>query len=182
MKKIIILIAVIAFAGSVSAQVFTTGRTLKYNDQIFRFGINPMMTFPGNNFDMFSYAELGIADGIDFMIDYGYKRVGTNYLGTAVKLQIFEKGLPLAFSTGAHYTSNLGLDEQLNITIPFGEGFRLYCGPDLNIEFAKPISFIMTAYGGFEINLNKSFCLLIEADYCFKSGATIIGTGLNIYL
>ena len=186
MKKFTLLFSALLISFLATSQVFNTARTLKINDQVFRFGINPLLNFPGGHLNMFSYAELAAAKKVDIMIDYGWRRIGktptgNNYVGAAVKWQLIENGLPVTFTSGAHYSSKFGLDEQLNITIPFSKEFRFYLGPALNLEFIKPLPSPLSAFGGFEINLNKTFCLVINSQYYIKYRTYNVGGGLNIY-
>jgi hypothetical protein len=195
MKKIVILLFVFIMISSAFAQMFQTGQTLKYSDQSVRIGFNPMVNLPGGKFDMYFHGGLAITDGIDFNIDYGWRKK-TSYFGAGIKWQLIKDGIPTSFNTGGHYGNNFGWDAAINFTIPFGEKVRFYFGPDANIEFTKEAVYVpLWVFGGFEINMSKTFCFILETEYNVTGNASkfwdpanatntnhMISFGINMYL
>lgn len=192
MKKIIIALFALTLSFSTSAQVFSTGQTLKPNN--WSLGFEPSIIINGNtDFMLFGHAGYGLKNGIDLAMKVGF--LGPNeYIGADVE---FALGNYFSMMAGAHHFGNFGLDANILGTFPIRSDVRLSSGFDLDVnlldkndnpntpedEGGKEAQFIGWIPISLEIGLRKNMAFIFEAEVnVTDAGYHFIGGGLNFYL
>jgi hypothetical protein len=187
MKKLSLIIAAIALAANVQAQVFNTGQTLKQG--VFSLGVEPAVLINGGeDFMLFTHAGYGVKTGIDIGVKYGFGN--PDYFGADLE---FAMGQRVSLSVGAHNFSNFGLDGTLNFVIPIKSDLRLYGGFDTDMNFVKTtnnegeetteLRGLYWVPVGLEVGLTNTMSLLFESEIGLNDNAYhLIGGGLSFYL
>jgi hypothetical protein len=192
MKKYLIIIIFSVASSSISAQVFSTGQTLKQNR--WSVGFQPSLIINGNtDFMLFGHAGYGLKKGIDLAMKVGV--LGSReYFGADVE---FGLGKNFSFMAGAHQFGNFGLDANILGTFPIRSDVRLSSGFDFDINFVdrndnpntpedesgKEAQFIGWLPISLEIGLRKNMAFIFEVEVNVTDiGYHFIGGGLNFYI
>jgi hypothetical protein len=177
MRRILILTLCLFVMGTVNAQVFNTGSTLKPNT--FSMGIEPSVIISGDaNFMLFLHGGYGIKSGIDLGVTVGV--LGSdNYFGADVEFAV-GKNMSLAF--GAHNFGSFGLDGTFLFTFPIRGDIRIFSGADLDVNFGNSTNFLLWIPLGVEVGLRKNMSFIFEAEIGLTPPAYhLIGGGVNFY-
>jgi len=177
MKKLLFFAAILLIQSTITAQVFSTGQTLKKNT--LSLGINPvfMDNGPSDGLNVYFHGGYGLKDGVDFAVKFG---VGNSkYIGTDLEWAL---GKNFSLTTGGHMFNDFGLDVALLGTIPIRKDADLYLGIDADIVFANDVLVPIWVPVGIELGLSKNMALILEGEIAIVDDAYhIFGGGLNFY-
>lgn len=179
MKKVFVILALLAIAGSAFSQVFNTGQTLKPGK--FSLGVEPGVMVNGNSeFIMFLHGGVGIKKGIDLSVKAGV--LGPeDYFGADVEFALSRR---ISFAVGAHQFGDFGLDGTLNLTFPIRNDTRIFTGLDSDLNFNQDKTRMLIWLPlGVEIGIRKNLNFIFEAEIGLNDPTYhFIGGGLNFYI
>lgn len=177
MKKLFVLILLIASSYLASAQVFNTASTLKPG--AFSLGVEPVVY--DRDFGLFLHGGIGIKSGIDLGLKYGFLN-GSDYFGADLEWRLMAGKPNISLTTGAHSFYDPGLDLGLNLSFPITKGAGFYTGLDLDINFGDHNTYTpLWLPVGVEISLKKNMSFIFEDEIPLNDAYNILGLGLAFY-
>lgn len=179
MKKLLVVVALIAITSYSFSQVFNTGQTLKPGK--FAIGVEPGVMVNGNSeFIMFLHGGVGIKQGVDLSVKAGV--LGPeDYFGADVEFALNRR---MSFAVGAHQFGDFGLDGTFNLTFPIRNDTRIFTGLDSDINFNQDKTRMLIWLPlGVEIGIRKNLNFIFEAEIGLNDPTYhFIGGGLNFYI
>lgn len=179
MKRVTLIALALLLAGSLAAQVFNTGQTLK--PKSLSVGFQPAVLInDGSNFVLFLHGGVGIKQGIDIGLTAGV--LGPhNYFGADIE---FAVGKRMSVVFGAHHFGSFGLGGTFIVDMPIRKDIRLFTGVDVDLNIhTNSTQLLVWLPIGLEIALSSSTSLIFETQVGLTAPAYhLIGIGLNFYL
>jgi len=196
MYRRVVFILLLLFSFSYG-QIFNTARLL--NNKQFSFSINPVLLNDLGKDDagIFIQGEYGLLSGMQLLgrIGVGFDET---YYGIMIEKSLVRSYPHISFSGGVHSFYDIGLDLNLNISVPLNKFVDLYGGLDSDFVFAdkrtldvstdtwkkeSDTKFLTWFFIGTEVVITRKMNLLFEAEIGIAEEAfNLFGTGVKFYL
>jgi hypothetical protein len=187
MRKVIVssvIASVFLLSVTSHAQVYNTAQKLKSGT--FRLCVAPLLIDDHSDINAGLYVLGGV--GVTRIMDiYLHTRVaGDDLANFGADLQwALIKGSPsLSLSTGAHVGPDIGIDGTLDMAFPVGNSVVLYCGLDVDIDFAQDVILAPAwVFIGPRVQIRRNTTLFMEVDIGMtRDTPSILGLGFSFYL